>query len=117
MRIIPILLFFLLANVAFAQEDTISNVLTPNFDGKNDYMMLQSSGVSSATIKIFNRYGEIVYQNVIVTRSGDEDMLYLWDGRTNAGMECSEGTYFYVLKYEGVESGAQEAKGTVTLFR
>jgi len=69
---------------------TVPNVFTPNGDGKNDQFLISCSGTSSYSISIFNRWGQEIFTSNSVNIS--------WDGRTNAGVKVSDGTYFYVIK-------------------
>lgn len=65
----------------------IPNVFTPNGDNINDRLVAKTSGlVERIDIKIFNRYGTIVFQT-------DEPKIN-WDGTYN-GKIVSPGVYFY----------------------
>lgn len=103
-------------NLATAQQDTISNVFTPNADGMNDNFVITSTNITSATVNIYNRYGAIVYSNYIKPKTINTNTVYLWDGVTNAGLKCPEGTYFYVISLES-EGAANKLSGYVTLLR
>ena len=46
------------------------------------------------------------------TKSANEG----WDGRTTAGINVSDGTYFFILNYKNKEE-KQVEKGTLTLLR
>ena len=67
----------------------VPNVFTPNGDGKNDVFAITCSGTSSYSISIFNRWGQEIFTSNSVNIS--------WDGRTNAGVKVSDGTYFYII--------------------
>ena len=41
------------------------------------------------SLKIMNRWGNVVYESSSYENN--------WDGRTNSGINLSDGTYFYVL--------------------
>ncbi len=91
---------------------TIPNVFTPNGDGSNDSFAPELLGAKSAQGKIYNRWGQLLYEWDKVTGS--------WDGTTQAGREAPEGTYYFTLNvewYEGVDIGEKEYTGTVTLLR
>lgn len=79
------------------QESPIPNILTPNGDGKNDLWRI-FEGANLKNLEIFNRWGELVYKN--------EGKIVSWDGKTQAGNDCEEGVYYFVL-YRGtkVETG------------
>ncbi|HEX8563255.1 MAG TPA: gliding motility-associated C-terminal domain-containing protein [Flavobacterium sp.] len=61
--------------------------ISPNADGDNDTFDL--SGFDVEEIKIFNRYGMVVYDKANYV---DE-----WDGRDYRGNELPSATYFYVV--------------------
>lgn len=62
------------------------NVFTPNGDGANDVFIIQGLQPDIASIKIYNRWGNIVYQSAGYKND--------WEGKG-----VSSGVYFYVLKY------------------
>lgn len=65
---------------------------SPDGDGINDYLVFKGiDSLRPANIKVFNRYGNIVYE------SGD--YMNDWNGTLiDAGEPIPDGTYFYVLK-------------------
>jgi gliding motility-associated-like protein len=72
-------------------ELKIPNVFTPNGDNKNDtYYIDKLCPIEDFDIKIFNRWGNVVYQS--------HDYDFAWDGKDDNGKECSDGTYYYVLR-------------------
>jgi gliding motility-associated-like protein len=76
----------------------IPNVFTPNGDRLNDTYYIGREGIDCPIydfdIKIFNRWGNVVYENSV---SAGVD--FAWDGKDDNGKDCSEGTYYYVMKY------------------
>ncbi|MFN7707300.1 MAG: gliding motility-associated C-terminal domain-containing protein [Sphingobacteriia bacterium] len=82
----------------------LSNVFTPNADGRNDQWpdnMAAIRPIRVASLKIFDRLGVLIYEG-----------QNAWDGTTD-GANASEGTYFYVLELEDNQSFT----GSVTLLR
>lgn len=86
----------------------IPNVFTPNGDGVNDVFYISNSGVLFYKIQIYNRWGMLIFETSAPEIS--------WDGRTQAGNEVEEGTYYYLLDAE-TESSTYSQKGFLTLFR
>lgn len=82
---------------------TIPNVFTPNSDGKNDVFNLEYKGLKDYYLRIFNRWGKLVYE------TGDKTRF--WDGTIN-GTEAATGVYFYILLID-----EKEYSGSVSLFR
>lgn len=66
----------------------IPNVFTPNGDGKNDYFVIEGRGVKTFELKIFNRWGSIVYET--------NDLKKPWTGGQNE-YYAPDGTYFWTV--------------------
>lgn len=83
------------------------NVITPNGDNKNDVLYFPNiDKFGQNSLKVFNRWGNIVYQKVNYQR--DEDRF---DG-TYQGEPLPPGTYYYLLSFR---SG--ELKQKLTILR
>ncbi len=86
----------------------IPNVFSPNGDGKNDLFKISGSDITLNNIKIYNRWGELLFET---TQNNDG-----WDGKTNTGKDVTEGTYFYIISLKN--KGKKEIyKGSLTLIR
>lgn len=86
---------------------TIPNVFSPNNDGNNDVFFIENTGIESLDMKIYNRWGMLLYET--------SDINAVWDGRTSSGEQAPEGTYFYIIT---IKSDTTETfKGTLTLLR
>jgi gliding motility-associated-like protein len=87
----------------------IPNVFTPNKDGSNDVFTVAGTNLASVEGVIFNRWGQQLFSW--------NGVKGYWDGRTIAGEECPDGTYFYIIKAKG-NDGAEYAKnGAFSLIR
>jgi gliding motility-associated-like protein len=89
----------------------IPNVFTPNGDKSNDIFRLRATNLAKIYIIIYDRWGNKVYE--VTSETGN----FAWDGTNFQGKECSDGTYFYILKAEGKDGTEFEHKGNVSLFR
>lgn len=80
----------------------IPNVFTPNGDGTNDVWMIKSQSLKSMNVKIYNRWGGLVYswKYSNITSSDDTYEHLVWDGRIGKRM-AAPGVYFYVVTWEG----------------
>jgi gliding motility-associated-like protein len=87
-------------------EFSLPNVFTPNGDGVNDYWSLPV-GFSDFTVTIYNRWGGRI------TESNGAN--FWWDGRTDKGIECTDGVYYYVIANN--TNTAASIKGFVQLMR
>lgn len=72
-------------------EFDIPKGISPNGDGKNDYLDLRGNFVDQ--LNIYNRYGTKVYAK--------SDYINEWKGQDNNGGELPSGTYFYEVKVLG----------------
>ena len=91
----------------------IPSVFTPNADGINDLwdiynIELYEPGVN---IKVFNRWGQIVYQN-----DDNEYSNNLWDGVNTKGKDVEIATYYYVVEVD-VDSEQKKYTGYVVVKR
>lgn len=73
---------------------SIQKGISPNNDGRNDNFDLATYNVNN--LKIFNRYGTIAYN-----KSGYRDE---WFGQSNKGDELPDGTYYYVIDFDDLET-------------
>lgn len=87
----------------------IGNSFSPNGDGMNDIFRVEGEQVSNSELKIFNRYGKLIYTN-----KGNQAA---WDGRDITGKPAEAGTYFYDIFATSVNGTMYRQKGTINLFR
>lgn len=93
----------------------IPNTFTPNNDGINDTFYI-SLGINNYLnrFEVYNRWGNLIHQTIQTNKQSNN---VLWDGRTTSGEPCSDGVYFYVLKYTDASGTDQNLKGHINLFR
>lgn len=87
-----------------------ANTFTPNNDGINDFYTPVGEGIVEADLKIFTRWGDMVYESNDLSRG--------WDGRCD-GLMSQLDVYVWVLDYRTVCSGERFLRrfGTVTLLK
>lgn len=101
-------------NVRKTQRVFIPNAFTPNGDGANDIFMVHSdSGAVSAHVRIFDRWGEWVYDKPNATLNNPEDG---WDGKHN-GNDSPAGVYVYFIEVEFIGGEILPYRGQFTLIR
>jgi gliding motility-associated-like protein len=86
------------------------NVFTPNGDGLNDCLPMNSmSEFSSLNFLVYNRWGDLVFETTNIKEC--------WKGQTQNGEALSAGTYFYL--FSGITTCNKEIsnRGTVTIIR
>jgi gliding motility-associated-like protein len=90
----------------------VPNVFTPNNDGSNDYFFPRqslSSGIGKFSLKVYNRWGELVYYTQTLDGRG-------WDGTTN-GQPQPQGVYVYLIDVTFVNGVKESYTGNVTMLR
>jgi gliding motility-associated-like protein len=86
------------------------NVFTPNGDGINDVFDPGIAGETDYSMKIYNRWGEKVFES--------NDSKVLWDGKDQKnGEPCAEGAYYYVWHFKLIGGIDRTIDGAVTLLR
>ncbi len=88
---------------------SVPNVFTPNDDNVNDVFKIKGDGLKYVSAKIFNRWGQLVYEWDSIGGS--------WNGTTLAGVNAADGTYFYVIVAKGNDDKPYTLKGYVDLIR
>ncbi len=88
----------------------VPTAFTPNGDGLNDYLYpLNAFKADKLEFKVFNRFGQLVWQTTDWTRK--------WDGRVN-GTVGDTGAYVWFLTYTHKETGKKvQLQGTTVLIR
>ncbi|MBL6657196.1 MAG: gliding motility-associated C-terminal domain-containing protein [Flavobacteriales bacterium] len=65
----------------------IPTAFTPDYDDVNDVFLCKGFGISEFFIRIFSRWGELIYTSNDINES--------WNGKTQKGTECMNGVYSY----------------------
>ena len=86
----------------------VPNTFTPDGDGKNDYFFGDGVGVKEYEMRIFNRWGEIIYHS-----EGERDT---WDGRVG-GIMSPNGVYIWKILLIGFDGTEYKKTGHVSLIR
>lgn len=86
----------------------IPTAFSPNSDGYNDLFNMMKNSVKSYTLKVFNRWGELVFET--------NDLSNSWNG-TYKGAPCPMDSYTYVASGIRFNEEPFYLKGTLTLLR
>lgn len=86
----------------------VPNVFTPNNDNVNDEIKVQGRNIVNAYIKIFNRWGEKVFES--------DDKNLGWDGSYNDAEQPS-GVYYYFVTAIMTDATYITKEGDITLIR
>ena len=83
----------------------IPDAFTPNNDGENDFFMPSTNGANSYNIKIFDKWGQLIYND-----------NKKWSGEVNA-TPIASGTYSYSITVFDFIDKPFVYTGFVTLVR
>lgn len=86
----------------------VPNAFTPNGDGENDVLYVRSLIVDDILFRVFDRWGEMVYETTTMHAG--------WDG-TYKGKELSPDVYDYYLEGHCIDGQEFLIKGNITLIR
>ena len=81
---------------------------SPNGDGNNDVLYVRGYGIETMSLKIFNRWGELIFETI------NQDIG--WDG-TYKGKPQEMEAYAYVLDVVFGDGSKVRKQGNVTLLR
>jgi gliding motility-associated-like protein len=81
---------------------------SPNGDGKNDVLYVKGGAIETMNIKIFNRWGEKVFES--------SSLSHGWDG-TYKGKPQEMDAFAYVLNATFIDGTTALKKGNITLVR
>jgi len=93
----------------------VSKGFSPNGDGNNDFWLVEGIlGYPDNNIKIFNRWGNLVFQ-----KDGYNNQDVVWHGQSEGGLilgqnEVPDGTYFYVIE---LGNGERPVSGFIVVKR
>ncbi|MCV6631553.1 MAG: gliding motility-associated C-terminal domain-containing protein [Flavobacteriaceae bacterium] len=86
---------------------SVNSALTPNGDGKNDYLVIQDAGCDyTYDILVFNRWGAEIYRNSNYQNDWDG---YAPNSAFGGAGTLPSGTYYYIIKIPN--SGLQPING------
>lgn len=86
----------------------VPNTFTPNGDGINDIFYIRGYGVESMEVKVFDRWGEMIFHS--------SDINAGWDG-TYKGKPLSNGVFVYTLGGKLLDGREFREKGAITLVK
>ena len=87
----------------------LSNVFTPNGDGSNDFLFIQSEGLQDFSVVILNQANKIVYQST--------DSKFSWDGKLVSGDDAPAGNYIYFVTAKSPTGKSIQQSSTLFIQR
>ncbi|MEZ5083106.1 MAG: gliding motility-associated C-terminal domain-containing protein, partial [Bacteroidales bacterium] len=98
----------------------VPTAFSPNGDGANDFLSAYGSGFKEVDFRIYNRFGEEVFETSEWVIETDDKGTYFrtvgWDG-TYKGQKQDMDVFTYYLKVVYQDAGVAEEKGNITLIR
>ncbi len=89
-------------------EIFVPNSFSPNGDNNNDVFFVYGEYVVLESLRIFNQYGDIVFETSDITQG--------WDG-TWKGVAQPSGVYVYTARLRDALDNIYDRQGTLTLIR
>jgi gliding motility-associated-like protein len=86
----------------------VPNTFTPDGNRFNNYFSASTVNITELDVKIFNRWGQLVYQS--------DDIRFTWDG-TYAAKNAEDGVYTYKIHYVTISGIEEVIIGHVALLR
>ena len=93
----------------------VAPVFTPNGDGVNDELTIQTRSLQSLEFQVFNRWGRTVHNFRKIGYIPEDAKLAVWDGKVS-GKLATPGVYFYVVDAQGRDGVRRRKKGFVQLI-
>lgn len=94
--------------VNFLEGVGVPTAFSPNADGNNDVLYVKGTGITQMNFKVYNKYGEKVFET--------QEQNIGWDG-TYLGMDQNPGVFVWVLEYSFINGNGGIQKGNTTLIR
>ena len=95
-------------SVNFEEIVDVPSAFSPNDDGVNDFIQVLGIGLVNIDLKIYNRYGQLVFSST--------DIDDTWDGTFN-GEPLNQGVFVYTLEYDLINGASGERSGNITLIK
>jgi gliding motility-associated-like protein len=100
--------------VKLGPQSFIPSAFTPNGDGLNDYFNFDILGSKNIAVKIFNRWGTVMYENE--NQPNGITTTNAWNG-TFKGEKVSYETFVYNIKITYWDDTEDVLTGTVAVMR
>jgi gliding motility-associated-like protein len=91
----------------------IPNAFTPDGDGLNDVLMVRGKGVTIKSFRIFNRWGELVFEK---ENFYPNDLKYGWDGKVR-GVPATPDVFVYTAEVFCDNGVVYTYKGNTTILK
>ena len=86
----------------------VPDVISPNGDGLNDFFTIRCADFKQVSLKIFNRWGDLVYESANYDNN--------WGG-AHEGADLPPGPYYYIFEETGTGANPEPKTGCVAIAR
>jgi len=86
----------------------VPNSFSPNGDGLNDLLFVKGQNIVEMDFKVYNRYGELVFET--------SEQTIGWDGNFKMKEE-KDATFAWMLRYKLLDGRSGDMNGNVTILR
>lgn len=87
----------------------IPNAFTPDDNEQNDEFRVYGKAINKIDLKIFDRWGEKMFETQKVEKG--------WDGTLPSGEDAPTGVYVYSVTIQYIDGTTKEKQGSLTLIR
>jgi CHU_C Type IX secretion signal domain len=96
----------------------VPNIFTPGGDGNNDYIKpFLGDGVLKVNFfRIYDRWGDVVFEDVNFTREQSQEATRGWDGKVR-GAYNNNAVFTYGMEVEFIDGEKRMYKGDITLLK
>ncbi len=91
----------------------VPNAFSPDGDGVNDILMVRGEGISVKSFRIFNRWGNLVFERV---NFAPNDPAYGWNGKVK-GVAAAPDVFVYIAEVTCDNGTVYFHKGNTTLLK
>jgi gliding motility-associated-like protein len=91
----------------------VPNAFTPDADGLNDILMVRGTGIFVKNFRIFNRWGELVFEK---TNFNPNDKQFGWDGKVR-GVLASPDVFIFTAEVVCDNGTKYTYKGNTTILK
>ena len=94
----------------------VPNLFSPNGDNNNDLLHIYGWSVDEIDFRVYDRWGELIFQSTNPNISTPGSPTWGWDG-TFKGVELNSAVFVYTLEVTYMDGREQVQHGNITLIR
>ena len=99
-------------SVVASRALVVPNVITPNNDGINDVLIIQTDGKHHYVFRVYSTTGILVFE-----ANGSAILWKVWEGQTSSGVFLNSGVFYYTLECTDPGVVIKRQSGFIYLFK